>query len=300
MNLHRLNLASLSLFSLSARCGSISKGAELARMAVGAASKRITDLEAAVGTPLFERHSRGVSLTPAGLALQRHASRILGNVEEMAAELSDYARGVLGAVRLWANTSAVTQFLPRDLSVFAVDHPAVGIEMREQDSREIVMAVLDGRADVGIFADRTPPLGLPTRVYRRDRLVLVAPSDHALAGGSPIRFAEAKRYDFVSLSQGTSLAERVALHAEGETSLRVRIQVRSFDAICQMVSAGFGLAVLPQEAARPLARSLGLSIIGIEEAWARRELLLAVRDFEALPRVSRALVDHLLLDAPEA
>lgn len=294
MNLNRLSLASLSLFGLSARCGSISKGAELSRMAVGAASKRIADLEAAVGTPLFERHSRGVSLTPAGQALQRHARRILGDVEEMVAELSDHARGVVGAVRLWANTSAVTQFLPRDLSAFAELHPAVAIEMREQDSRDIVMAVLEGRADVGIFADLTAPLGLPTRVYRRDRLVLVAPADHALAGEKQIRFAEAQRHDFVGLSQGTSLAERVALHAESEAPLRVRIQVRSFDAICQMVSAGFGLAVLPEGAATPLARSLGLATIGIREPWAQRELLLAVRDFEAMPRVTRALVEHLL------
>ncbi|WP_341647262.1 LysR substrate-binding domain-containing protein [Thauera sp. SDU_THAU2] len=213
----------------------------------------------------------------------------------MVAELSDHARGVVGAVRLWANTSAVTQFLPRDLSAFAELHPAVAIEMREQDSRDIVMAVLEGRADVGIFADLTAPLGLPTRGL---------PAGPPGAGGpgrpcpgrreKQIRFAEAQRHHFVGLSQGTSLAERVALHAESEAPLRVRIQVRSFDAICQMVSAGFGLAVLPEGAATPLARSLETATIGIREPWAQRELLLAVQDFEAMPRVTRALVEHLL------
>jgi len=66
VNLHRLDLASLSLFSLVVRTGSISKGAELAHLAVGAASKWISDLEAAVGAALLERHSRGVTLTVAG------------------------------------------------------------------------------------------------------------------------------------------------------------------------------------------------------------------------------------------
>ena len=85
MNLHRLDLVSLSLFHLVARSGSISKGAELAHLAVGAASKRISDLEAAVGAALLERHSRGVTLTVAGQALHRHAQRILSDVDVLAA-----------------------------------------------------------------------------------------------------------------------------------------------------------------------------------------------------------------------
>ena len=149
MNLHRLDLFSLSLFSLVARSGSISKGAELAALAVGAASKRITDLEAAVGAALLERHSRGVTLTVAGQALQRHAQRILSDVDQLAADLSDYASGLVGVVRLWANTSAVTQFLPLDISTFVNANPGIRIELEEEDSSEVVLAVLDGRADFG-------------------------------------------------------------------------------------------------------------------------------------------------------
>eukprot|EP01136_Pigoraptor_vietnamica_P031896 Opistho-1_new@93066 len=158
MNLHRLDLVSLSLFNLVVRSGSISKGAELALLAVGAASKRITDLEAAVGARLLERHSRGVTLTVAGQALHRHAQRILSDVDQLAADLSDYASGLVGVVRLWANTSAVTQFLPQDLAGFAEANPGIRIELEEENSSETVLAVLDGRADLGIFADRTPAL----------------------------------------------------------------------------------------------------------------------------------------------
>jgi len=162
MNLHRIDLVSLSLFNLVARSGSISQGAELAMLAVGAASKRITDLEATFGVPLLERHSRGVKLTPAGHALHAHVQRLLGDVDQMSADLSDHARGLLGVVRLWANTSAITQFLPADLAGFARLQPGIRIELHEADSHEVVMAVLDGRADLGLFADRTPTLGLQT------------------------------------------------------------------------------------------------------------------------------------------
>jgi DNA-binding transcriptional LysR family regulator len=294
MNLHRLDLVSLSLFSHVVRSGSISKGAAIANLAVGAASKRMSDLEAAVGTELFERHARGVTPTAAGQALARHAQRILSDVNLLAAELADYATGIVGVVRLWANTSAITQFLPRELADFSQATPGVRIELEELNSSEVVMAVLEGRADVGIFADRTPAHGLHLMNYHEDRLVLVVPAGHALAKRRALHLEEALGYDFVSLSQGTSLAAR--LRAETEAmgrQLKLRIHVRSFDAMCQMVAAGLGVAVLPAGAVHALVRSLNLRQIPLKDAWARRQLLIGVRDPGALPRHVGLLVEHL-------
>lgn len=294
MNLHRVDLVSLSLFHLVARTGSISQAASLAALAVGAASKRITDLEAAFGVPLLERHSRGVRLTPAGEALHGHVLRLLADVDQMGADLSDHAKGLIGVVRLWANTSAVTQFLPLDLARLNAQQPGLRIELNEADSRDVVLAVLDGRADLGIFADRTPPLGLQTVAYKNDRLVLVVPAGHPLARRRKLAFVDAVDFDFVSLTQSTSLAQRLALES-GQLGkpLRIRIQVRSFDAMCQMVAAGLGIAVLPAAAAQPLAKALGLRTLQIEDDWVERTLLLAARDFSALPRPARSVVDHL-------
>lgn len=301
MNLHRLDLVSLSLFSLVVRTGSISRGAELAHLAVGAASKRISDLEDAVGAELFERHSRGVTLTHAGQALQRHTQRILADVDHLAAELSDHAQGIVGVVRVAANTSAVTQFLPADLARFTAAHAGIRIELDESDSREAVLAVVDGRADLGIFADRTATLGLQTVPYRRDRLVLVVPTTHPLArpgaGGAPatpLPFADVADLDFVSLPAQTSLAQRLAAESAAiGRRLRVRIHVRSFDAMCQMVAAGLGVAVLPDAAVQPHLRSMGLARIGLLDPWVERSLLIGVRDLAALPRPVRVLLDHL-------
>lgn len=294
MNLHRLDLFSLSLFSLVARTGSISKGADLASLAIGAASKRITDLEAAVGTVLLERHSRGVTLTEAGQALQRHAQRILGDVDQLAADLSDYASGLVGVVRLWANTSAVTQFLPTEIAAFASENPGIRIELEEEDSTEVVLAVVDGRADFGIFADRTPTLGLHVMNYRQDRLVLVVPRGHALAKRRSVHFAEAIDNDIVSLSKTTSLAKRLQSEAEAlGRRLKLRIHVRSFDAMCQMVAAGMGVAVLPRDAVQPLLKAMDLRQIALDDAWAQRQLLIGLRDANAVPRAARLLIDHL-------
>lgn len=294
MNLHRIDLFSLSLFSLVVRTGSISKGAELANLAVGAASKRITDLEAALGAALLERHSRGVTLTVAGQALQRHAQRILGDVDQLAADLSNYASGLLGVVRLWANTSAVTQFLPTDIAAFARENPGIRIELEEEDSSEVVLAIVDGRADFGIFADRTPTFGLQVMKYRQDQLVLVVPPSHALARRRRVRFVDVIDYDIVSLSKGTSLAKRLQIEAEAlGCRLKLRIHVRSFDAMCRMVSAGMGVAVLPRDAVRPLLRAMDLRQIALQDDWAQRQLLIGMRDVSAVPRAVHLLIDHL-------
>jgi DNA-binding transcriptional LysR family regulator len=294
LNLHRLDLVSLSLFTLVVRSGSISKGAELAHLAVGAASKRIADLEAALGADLFERHSRGISLTAAGDALTQHAQRILNDIDLLAADLSDYAAGVVGVVRLWANTSAITQFLPADIAAFVAANPGIRIELEEQISEQIALAVVDGQADFGILADQMPTLGLQTTLYRSDRLVLVVPSAHPLAERQSVPFDEALDFDFVSLARDTSLAKRLQLatSASGKR-LKLRIQVRSFDAMCLMVAAGLGIAVLPDAAVSPHLRSMGLHKISLSEEWARRELLICARDLNALPKPARLLVSYL-------
>ncbi|CAG9187630.1 LysR substrate-binding domain-containing protein [Cupriavidus pinatubonensis] len=300
MNLHRLDLVSLSLFALVVRSGSISKGAALAHLALGAASKRIADLETAIGTELFERHSRGIKLTAAGEALERHAQRILNDVDLMAADLSDYAAGVVGVVRLWANTSATTQFLPSDIAAFTAANPGIRIELEEQNSDQVALAVVDGHADFGIMADQMPTLGLQTTLYRRDHLVLVVPAGHPLARRKSVPFDDALEFDFVSLTHSTSLAKRLQSATSGASGrLKLRIQVRSFDAMCRMVAAGLGIAVLPDAAVRPHLRSMGLRKIRLSEAWACRELLICARDLNALPKPARLLVNHLLHATPD-
>jgi DNA-binding transcriptional LysR family regulator len=207
---------------------------------------------------------------------------------------------VLGVVRLWANTSAVIQFLPADIAAFVAANPGIRIELEERDSADVVLAVADGRADLCIFAERTPPLGLQALPYRQDRLVLVVPQAHPLAAREAIDFADAAEYDFVSLSGGTSLAQRLQLESGAlGRRLKLRIQVRSFDAMCQMVAAGLGVAVLPEAAVQPHLQSMGLRKIALNDAWVRRQLLLGARDFAALPRPARLLMDHLLQCGPQ-
>ena len=210
MNVARIDLVTLALFVSVARQGSISAGARQSHLAVGAASKRISDLEAALGSPLLYRNAAGVELTDAGQACLAHALRVLQEVEQMAGALSDFAQGVRGQVRIAANTSSLTQFLPEDLAAFMDEHPAVRIDLEEQNSIDIVTAVLENRADIGVFADRTAADGLATFPYRLDELVLIVPQRHPLAAEPQVAFADTLAYDYVGLPPATSLATRLS------------------------------------------------------------------------------------------
>ncbi|MYZ42564.1 LysR family transcriptional regulator [Schauerella aestuarii] len=294
MNLARLDLVTLSLYVAVARLGSISAGARHMHLAVGAASKRISDLEAALGTTLLYRSAGGVHPTDAGLACLDHAQRVLKEVEQLAGTLSDYADGVRGQVRIAANTSSITQFLPDDLARFMAEHPAVRIDLEEQNSDEAVAAVHDNRADIGIFADRMPSGDLVTFPYRQDELVVVVPEAHPLATRPRVAFVDTLDYDHVGLPPATSLALRLAAESTRlSRTITLRIQVRSFDAICRMVGATRGVGILPRIAAEPHARSMQLKLIALTDEWAHRGLLLGVRDLESLAVPARLLLAHL-------
>jgi DNA-binding transcriptional LysR family regulator len=301
VNFARFDLVTFGLFVAVARSGSITRGAQQSNLAVAAASKRISDLEAHLGTRLLYRHANGVKLTEAGHACFQHALEIIQNVERMSGVMSDYAAGIRGQVRIWANTSAITQFLPDDLSKFMRTHPGIRIDLEERTSGDIVAAVRENRADLGIFADRTPAEGIAVFEYCRDQLVLIMPKDHPLATHRSLSLSDALDYDFVSLSQSTSLAER--LHAESsrlQKPLKLRIQVRSFDGVCKMVMAGLGIAILPRLAVQPHARSMGLKCVRLEDEWAERSLLLGLRDTLALAAPVRLLAASLSSAAAEA
>ena len=146
----RLDLTSLALFVAVAEEGGIARAAEREAIAASAVSKRVSELEFAVGTALLERQGRGVRLTPAGHSLLQHARGVLLGVERLHSDLREYAQGVRGSVRVHASMSAIVQFLPEDLGRFVRTHEQVRIDLEEHLSSEVERAVTEGAADFGI------------------------------------------------------------------------------------------------------------------------------------------------------
>ena len=290
----RFDLTDLRLFLHTAEAGSITAGAERAHLTLASASARIRGMEDTLGVPLLTRNRRGVETTAAGRTLVHHARVVLQQMDRMRGELSEYARGLKGYVRLLSNTAAMTEFLPETLSAFLAAHPEVDIDLEELVSHEIVEAIAQGRADIGIVNDAVDLSGLETFPFRHDRLVLVTARDHPLADRRELAFVETLQEDFVGLTGDNALQAYLAGHAaRAGHRLKYRVRLRSFDAVCRMVERNVGVGVIPEHAAIRLQRSMGIRRVRLTDAWATRLLRICVRHFGDLPVFARQLIEHL-------
>jgi DNA-binding transcriptional LysR family regulator len=292
----RYDLTSLDLFISVAEERNLTRAARIKHLAVSAISKRITELEAQVGAPLLIRNARGVDLTPAGQSLLYYARQVKQTIELLDNELGEYATGVKGHVRIHAITSALSQFLPDDVSSFVSLYPQIKFDIEERVGSAVIRAVADGRADLGIIASQTAAQGLETRPYREDELTLVVPADHPLASRSSVRFKEVLEHEFVGPHLESSMHTLLTSEAEKlGMSLKLRIRISSFDCMCRMVSTGLGLAVLPRSVINQYLRSHKLKAVTLEEPWARRLLLLAFKKYDTASPTLKTLIDHLNL-----
>jgi formyl-CoA transferase len=207
----------------------------------------------------------------------QHGLTLLQAMDRIGVELSDLRQGVTRHVRLAASTAAISQFLPPLLAGYAKAHPEVRVELSEQVSREVLAMLRERRADVGIFVEGADAAGLQTQLFREDELVVVLPPNHARARPrTELAFAELLDEDWIGLNDGAAVlqTQQQAALAAGRP-LRLRMQVRSFDAACHMVASGLGLTVLPRAATLPVVRAMKLVTCRLTDPWARRRLLLA-------------------------
>jgi DNA-binding transcriptional LysR family regulator len=290
----RFDLADLRLFLHVVEAGSITHGAERMHLAIAAASTRIRNMEAALGTPLLHREHQGVQPTEAGRTLLHHARVLLQQSERMRSDLAEFADGIRGQVRLMSNTNALTEFLPEPLSAFLAAHPQVNIDLEEKLSDEIVAAVAEGTADLGIVAATVELAGLEVLPFRVDRFVLVVASGHLLSGTERIAFADTLDHDFVGLDRASALQRFLSEKAERVgRRLRLRVQLRSFDAVCRLVECDVGIGVVPATTAERHTKTMSLRRIELTDEWAVRKLTICVRRSADLPIYARELVTHL-------
>ena len=290
----RFDLVDLQLFVAVAETRSITNGALRVHLALASASERIKGLEAAFGVTLLRRGRRGVELTPAGESLLDHARVVLHNVEAMRGDLAAFSRGVKATVRLLANTSGLSEYLPKALAAFLSQHPHISIDVEERESGEIANAILSGAAELGLAAEHTLPDSIERIPFSEDRLVLVTARHDELANRRQVDFREVVERDFVGLIASSAFHAHVTGHAARlGVRLRFRARLNNFDAIGQMVAAGIGVAVMPDAAAKRCARSMKINVIRIKDTWANRRLVICARSFKSLPRPVRQLADHL-------
>jgi DNA-binding transcriptional LysR family regulator len=290
----QLDPVSLKLFISVVEQGTIAAAAEREHIAAAAISKRISEIEASLQVELLRRTNKGVAPTAAGEALLALARHALYELDDIAVQMRSYASGASGLVRVVANVSAIVQFLPAEIKHFMSAHPQVQVRLEERVSSQVIKAVAENAADVGVFTVVPHGYDLQTFPYHRDRLVVVTPRTHALAHTDALWFAQTLEHDYVGLHSDSAINQQLGAAANQQgRALRLRIQVTSYDALCLMIAAGLGIGIMPHAVATQHTARLALHTIALHDAWALRELRIGVRDFEALPAAGKLLVRHL-------
>ncbi|WP_226583126.1 LysR family transcriptional regulator [Acuticoccus sediminis] len=288
----RFDLTTLRIFVAVYNLKSLTKAAEQEHIASSAVSKRINDLETELDVQLFYRHPRGVSATPAGEALAAHARSLFESVNEMAADLSTYAGGTRGQVRIHAHSSAMHQFLPCEIASFTRLYPEVRVVLREETTPNVIQSMQDGIADIGVVAGHIPlPSGLTAIAWREDQLIALLPASDPLAASASLRFRALAERSFISLETGSSLQILLSEAAEAQgLTIDPVLEVTTFGSAIEMAAAGLGFAIMPQGVVPDDPRVVS---VPLDDEWAHRTLSICMRSSGRLNASVRLMLRHL-------
>ncbi|RFB73381.1 MULTISPECIES: LysR family transcriptional regulator [unclassified Herbaspirillum] len=288
------DLTDLRLFILIAELNSLTRSAERMNLSLAATSNRIKELETRFGMRLLYRESKGVQLTPAGQTFLSHAQQFMQQVERLKGDMQQYNNGIKGYIRIFANTTAVTEFMPEILGKFLTLHPQVNVALEERLNHDIMRGIQEGTADIGIVAGPVQGEGLEILNFSTDRLVLATALEHPLAGIDKVSFAETLEYEHVGLHEGSTLHHFLnRIVSESGQRLKLRIQVRSFEAMCRMVETNVGIGIVPHSAALRHKQTMQLSLTELTDPWSVRERSMVVQSLDALPLYARDLVEFI-------
>jgi len=291
----RHDLTDLRLFVNVGETLNLTRAAERTFLSLPAASARIKNMEEAFKARLLVRQATGVALTPAGEVLLKHAHAVFRQLECLNADLQPYSSGIKGRLRLLANTTATNSFLADAMSTFLAENPDVDIELEEKISGDIVLAIRAGAADLGIVAGNIDVEGLDVMPLFRDELAIVTSLSHPLAQLESTRFVDViDAYQFVGIHPNSAIQTFLEDIASGlGKRLCQRVHVGSFEAVCRMVEAGAGIAVVPRACAARYSRPQALHVLRLQDGWAQRDRLLCRQRGRDLPRFVEDFIEHV-------
>jgi DNA-binding transcriptional LysR family regulator len=288
----------LRLFINVAESSSLTKGAERVSISLPAASARMKNLEEAVGARLLKRTTHGVELTTAGHAMLSHARRVHQQLEHMACDLGEYADGGQARIRLMATTIAMAGSLPARIGVFVNANPHAVVDIAERRSTEIIAALREGRADIGLVNETAVVAGFEQHSFSRERLVLAVRKGHRFAQREIIHFEESLEERQIAMPVGSSVGSvllEIATALGRERAFGTRVS--SFESLCRLVELGIGIGVVPESSALRYRGYIDVAIVPLADPWANIVVKLVARDDVRLPRLARELFDRLLDEA---
>lgn len=277
----------------------LTRAAERSFISTPAASHRIKQLEQQLGLKVLRRSTQGVELTEIGLIYLKYARVIAQELECLRGDLAQFNQHIQGTLSIVANTTAITEYIPPALSEYLVTHPHVDVNLQEMLSEDIVEHIIERRADLGIISGNIDTKHLKTQDLISSELVLIAPKNHPILVHDTVKFCTATHYPVVTLREGSAIQVFLnKLAHELGHRLTVRVQVSSYDSICQMVATGAGISIIPYAAFKRLQHiHPSLAYRKIDENWAERSFKICAFDFNTISQFAqdfiKCLTEHL-------
>ncbi len=297
-----LDLTTLRLFVSVCDTGNMRRAGEEASMVASAVSKRLAQLEDAVGAQLLLRKRHGVAPTPAGETLLQHARSMLMSARLIERDMAGHAAGLQGRVNVLATASVMAESLADHIARFLKEpaHRNIQIDLEERISPEVVRGIREGVAALGICWDAAETGLLHTRTYTHDHLCVAVRNDHPLAARQRLKLADTLDHEHVIMPIHSAVEVMLQREA-GRLGKRLqhRVIVTNFEAAMRVVRADLAIAVVPREVTPLHAQAWGLKILPLSEPWARRRFVLCHRGEDTLTPAAQLLLESLSAYAAE-
>ena len=290
----KLDSTTVQLVLAIAEEGSISRAADKLNLAVAAASRRVTDLEAQLGTRLFKRQPHGVKVTEAGERLLAHIRQIDNLIGRLAGDAQVLGQGREGRIIIGAPKAAIIQFLAADIARLRDAYPQIALKILEENSKIVQQLLRDKVIDVGIYEKTSGFLDLPKFDYRQDRLVLVYSRRHFSFDAASVGIDDILDLPIVSLGKGSAVLAAVqrAYRSRGR-AFPNDFSASGFDTMLALVRHGLGVGLMPPEVLRSFHPEDELGSVALEGDWHQRSYVLSFIDGHAQEQVLRNVVAQL-------
>ena len=295
------NIRFLRYVDAVARTGSIRKAAEQLNVVSSAVNRRILDIEATIGTPLFERQPRGVRLTSAGELFVAYARKQIAEQERVLSEIEDLRSVRRGEVRIAAIEGMAANLLPRTIYTFQKLHPKVRVKTLICGREEVYRALKEFRAEIGLVFNPPPDPEIRTLMEIEQRLCAFVVPDHPLTKLTRVRLSDC--VDFPIAMPDRSLGGRALLDellARRSIRLEAAMETNSFELMRNFAVQSGGIFFQIQMGVTPPHLAGEMTALPLVDRGLRRErLVLGIEHSRALPVATAKFVEHLKLNMKE-
>jgi len=289
-----LDFVTLRVFKAAVEEQSFVGAAEREHLAPSAISRRIAEMESRLGIMLLRRHDRGVEPTAAGQLLMRHVAAMFDIVDMTMADLDSLSQGQSGNVTILANLSTISAQMPKLLSDLCKHHPNIDFHLEQCNSEAAVRAISLGLADIALVTGTVDVAHMTSFDFSIDRLVVLLPEDHPLAGAMALKLHDIAAFPYVGLYNDLALQTLVRRKAIGlGCHLREVINVGGFEDIGRFVSRGLGLTIMPERHASGIALHERVVLREFDEDWAIRRTQICVKSMASLSPAGKIVLAHI-------